>query len=263
MGKSSTKAKNKYNVKTYDRISISVKKGIKDVWQIEADKRGESLTEYISSAIEMRMKSDNSLSNTNKEYIHNTIHTSRLQSLEELYDLDMWERICIWNIPMCNRLTSIERSILLSLMFITGYDFNVISTPIIMQFINKIKHSDNLYDVEIFQTINVFQWLNSVITLLDENCGIPNHFNIILPLIIDNIYCCLKNNNPALEICIAPNIYAKFLEELLRENSVEDLGITGHNNGKEDIRNKRDVIAKALKTFLGKYNIYIGGNDNG
>lgn len=263
MGKSSTRAKNKYNAKAYDRISISVRKGMKDEWQAEAERRGESLTEYISNAIDMRMKSDNSLPNVHKEYIHNTIHTSRLQPLEELYDLDMWERICIFNRPMCNRPTSIERNILVGLMFMTDYDFNVISTPIIMQFINKIKHSDTLYDVEIFQAINVFRWLDSVIALLDENYGIPDRFSIMIPLLVDNIYHCLKNNNPTLEICIAPSVYSNFLEELLRNNSVEDFGITGHNNRKEDINNNRDAIAKALRTFLGKYNIIMGGNDNG
>lgn len=263
MGKSQTKAKNKYNTNVYDRISISVRKGMKEEWQAEAEKRGESLTEYISNAIDMRIKSDNSLPNVHKEYIHNTIHTSRLEPLEELYDLNMWERICIFNRPMCNRLTSIEKNILIGLMFMTDYDFNVISTPIIMQFINKIKHSDTLYDVEIFQTINVFRWLDSVITLLDENYGIPDRFNILIPLLVDNIYHCLKNNNPALEICIAPSVYANFLEELLRNNSVEDLGITGHNNRKENINNKRDILSKALRVFLGKYNICIGGNDNG
>lgn len=263
MGKSSTRAKNKYNAKAYDRISISVRKGMKDEWQAEDEKRGESLTEYISNAIDMRMKSDNSLPNVHKEYIHNTIHTSRLQPLEELYDLDMWKRICMFNRPMCNRPTSIERNILVGLMFMTDYDFNVISTPIIMQFINKIKHSDTIYDVEIFQAINVFRWLDSVIALLDENCGIPDRFSIMIPLLVDNIYHCLKNNNPTLEICISPSLYSKFLEELLRNNSVEDFVITSHNNRKEDINNNRDAIAKALRVFLGKYNIIMGGNDNG
>lgn len=259
MGKSQTMAQNKYNAKTYDRISISVKKGIKDEWQAEAERRGESLTEYISNAIDMRMKSDNSLPNVRKEYIHNVISTSRLQPLETLYDLDMWEHIRV-----CDRQTAIERIILQSLILITDYDCNVMSVPIMMQFINKIKYSDTVYDVEISQTIKVFQWLDSVIALLDENCGIPNRFSIIIPLLVDNIYCCLKNNNPTLEICISPNVYAKFLEELLRNNSVEDLGIAGHNNRKEDIDNKRDILKNALRLFLGKYNIIcIGGNHNG
>lgn len=38
MGKSQTKAKNKYNEKTYDRIPLIVKKGTKDIWKSEAER---------------------------------------------------------------------------------------------------------------------------------------------------------------------------------------------------------------------------------
>lgn len=51
MGKSQTKAKNKYNAKAYDRISVTVKKGMKDEWKSEADKQGLSLNAFIEQAV--------------------------------------------------------------------------------------------------------------------------------------------------------------------------------------------------------------------
>lgn len=51
MGKSSTKAKNKYNAKAYDRISVNVKKGTKDEWRSEAEKQGVSLNAFICKAV--------------------------------------------------------------------------------------------------------------------------------------------------------------------------------------------------------------------
>ena len=52
MGKSSTRAKNKYNAKAYDRISVTVKKGTKDEWKFEAEKQGLSLNAFIEQAVQ-------------------------------------------------------------------------------------------------------------------------------------------------------------------------------------------------------------------
>lgn len=58
MGKSSTKAKNKYNAKAYDRISVSVKKGTKDEWKSEAEKQGLSLNAFIENAVNQMLSVD-------------------------------------------------------------------------------------------------------------------------------------------------------------------------------------------------------------
>lgn len=51
MGKSQTKAKNKYNEKTYDRIPLVVKKGTKDIWKSEAERQGLSLNAFICNTV--------------------------------------------------------------------------------------------------------------------------------------------------------------------------------------------------------------------
>ena len=62
MGKSQTTAKNKYNAKSYDRISVTVKKGVKDDWKSKAKKQGLSLNAFIEQAVNQMMVSadDNS-----------------------------------------------------------------------------------------------------------------------------------------------------------------------------------------------------------
>lgn len=55
MGKSQTTAKNKYNAKSYDRISVTVKKGVKDEWKSEAEKQGLSLNAFIEQAVNQMM----------------------------------------------------------------------------------------------------------------------------------------------------------------------------------------------------------------
>lgn len=52
MGKTSSAVKDRYNKKTYDAIIIRVKKGTKERWKAEADKRGESLNLFIANAVE-------------------------------------------------------------------------------------------------------------------------------------------------------------------------------------------------------------------
>lgn len=52
MGKTSAAVKNKYNDKNYDRIALSVPKGDKDKYKLEAEKRCMSLNEFIRYCVE-------------------------------------------------------------------------------------------------------------------------------------------------------------------------------------------------------------------
>ncbi len=54
---SQTKAKNKYNAKTYDRISFFVLKGDKDKIKSAAENVGESVNGYIKKAVDNRIES--------------------------------------------------------------------------------------------------------------------------------------------------------------------------------------------------------------
>lgn len=58
MGKSSTKAQNKYIDKTYDRINLVVPKGKKDKIKAHAESIGESVNAFINRAIDTVMESD-------------------------------------------------------------------------------------------------------------------------------------------------------------------------------------------------------------
>lgn len=58
MGKTSTASKQKYNEKAYDRINLTVKKGMKQSLQEVAKESGESINGYIKTAIQSRYKSD-------------------------------------------------------------------------------------------------------------------------------------------------------------------------------------------------------------
>ena len=57
-GKSSTRAKNKYRDKTYDRMEVTLPKGKKAIIQAHAETQGESLNAYIVEAIRQRLESD-------------------------------------------------------------------------------------------------------------------------------------------------------------------------------------------------------------
>ena len=57
-GKTSYASHNKYNAKAYDRFSLFMPKGQKDVVKAEADKQGQSLNGYINQAIAERMERD-------------------------------------------------------------------------------------------------------------------------------------------------------------------------------------------------------------
>ena len=52
MGKSSTKAKNKYNEANYDRIYLSVPKGNKEKYIAKAEAQGLNLTQLIVKLLE-------------------------------------------------------------------------------------------------------------------------------------------------------------------------------------------------------------------
>ena len=56
MGNAATKAKNKYNDKNYERISLSVKKGKKEEYNRMAESQGKSLNRYIIDCIEESKK---------------------------------------------------------------------------------------------------------------------------------------------------------------------------------------------------------------
>lgn len=57
-GKASTRAKNKYNAKAYDRIALQVKKGRKETIKAHAETCGESLNGFINRAIDETMERD-------------------------------------------------------------------------------------------------------------------------------------------------------------------------------------------------------------
>ncbi len=55
-GNAQTKAKNKYNAKTYDNLRIIVPKGKKDVIKAFADSRGKSLNGFVNEAIDEKIE---------------------------------------------------------------------------------------------------------------------------------------------------------------------------------------------------------------
>ena len=58
MGKTSTASKQKYNEKAYDRINLTVKKGMKQSLQEAAKESGDPINGYIKTAIQSRYKAD-------------------------------------------------------------------------------------------------------------------------------------------------------------------------------------------------------------
>lgn len=59
MGKSATKAKNKYNQKNYDRFILNLPKGKKQRYIDIAKSRNVSLSAYIVEALEEKIAHDN------------------------------------------------------------------------------------------------------------------------------------------------------------------------------------------------------------
>ena len=66
-GRTSAAAKNKYNNKAYDHITIIVPKGEKAVIKAAADRLGLSVTQYIRSAVTAKMRLDGSLPESEQE----------------------------------------------------------------------------------------------------------------------------------------------------------------------------------------------------
>ena len=58
MGKTSTASKRKYNEKAYDRVSLTVKKGTKQILQEVAAKKGDSINGYIKKAVMSQYAAD-------------------------------------------------------------------------------------------------------------------------------------------------------------------------------------------------------------
>ena len=56
MGRTSAKVKNRYNAKAYDRISLVVPKGKKELIQSFAKAHGESVNGFLNRIIEEAMK---------------------------------------------------------------------------------------------------------------------------------------------------------------------------------------------------------------
>lgn len=52
MGKTSAASKNKYNEKAYDRITLVVPKGMKEIYRNRAEDKGMSLNAYINKLLE-------------------------------------------------------------------------------------------------------------------------------------------------------------------------------------------------------------------
>lgn len=59
-GKSSTRAKNKYNAANYDSLRIVVPKGKKEIIKAYAEERNESINGFVNRAIEETMLRDKS-----------------------------------------------------------------------------------------------------------------------------------------------------------------------------------------------------------
>lgn len=57
-GKSSTRAKNKYNAANYDNLRIVVPKGKKDKIKAFADSKGESINGFVNRVIDEALQSD-------------------------------------------------------------------------------------------------------------------------------------------------------------------------------------------------------------
>ncbi|MGO5097631.1 hypothetical protein ACTQ34_17810 [Agathobaculum sp. LCP25S3_E8] len=66
-GKASTRAKNKYRDKTYDRVEITLPKGRKADLQLHAEQRGESLNGFIGRAIEEQVKRDTGITSAGSD----------------------------------------------------------------------------------------------------------------------------------------------------------------------------------------------------
>ena len=67
LGKAATRAQNKYNSKTYDRITVLVAKGRKAELQLHVAANGESLNGFVNRAIDETMEREGASSEDRKE----------------------------------------------------------------------------------------------------------------------------------------------------------------------------------------------------
>lgn len=70
-GTARTRASNKYNAKTYDRIAVQVKKGRRDELKTIADGQGLSLNAFILTAIDEKIDRLNHPPNLNLDELLN------------------------------------------------------------------------------------------------------------------------------------------------------------------------------------------------
>lgn len=123
MGKSSTKAKNKYNAKSYDRISVTVKKGVKDDWKSEAEKQGLSLNAFIEQAVNqmMTVADDNDTIENTLVFNEDTeILINTEQNIQELSETDILNNAFMKIAESCQKLLSAH----LNLIDLFPYDEN-------------------------------------------------------------------------------------------------------------------------------------------
>ena len=109
MGKSQTKAKNKYNAKAYDRISVTVKKGVKEEWKSEAEKRGLSLNAFIDKAINQMMAvvdNNNTIENTLALDNYTELPSPTEQNIQEVSETDILNNALIKIAESCQKLLS-------------------------------------------------------------------------------------------------------------------------------------------------------------
>lgn len=64
-GTAQTRAKNKYNAKTYDNLRIVVPKGQKEVIKAHAEKQNETINGFVKRAINETMERDTAKQNYN------------------------------------------------------------------------------------------------------------------------------------------------------------------------------------------------------
>lgn len=126
MGKSQTTAKNKYNAKSYDRISVTVKKGVKDDWKSEAEKQGLSLNAFIEQAVNqmITVADDNdTIENTlvfNEDTEDTKVSSETEQNVQELSETDILNNAFMKIAESCQKLLSAH----LDLIDLFPYDEN-------------------------------------------------------------------------------------------------------------------------------------------
>lgn len=123
MGKSQTTAKNKYNAKSYDRISVIVKKGVKDEWKSEAEKLGLSLNAFIERAVNQMMISisdNDTIENTPAFNEDTEVSSETEQNIQELSETDILNNAFMKIAESCQKLLSAH----LDLIDLFPYDEN-------------------------------------------------------------------------------------------------------------------------------------------